>query len=138
MKIETPVNFEFSSTDATSPGTITLSDANSRVKTLKSNERLVIYGGTLSQAKGVTKTTLFDDANNDNIVTAGEIIAETVDAGAVPAGTTISFTYLPHGRICSAGNTPKVVSSATGAVSISGVGAIMVDRTDSSFEARSI
>jgi hypothetical protein len=111
-------SIQFSSTDASSGGSVALYDINGVARTLQAYERLIIDRLTLNAATGAGLVTLYSDDNSGGTVDAGERIAEWNDAVTL-------FSGGPEGYACGQGITPKVLAATAGQVSVNGVGRIV-------------
>jgi hypothetical protein len=118
-----PVSFEFSSADASAgSGTLTIRRAGntSVAYTLAANERLVINSLTAVLASGANPAVIYDDANANNAVDAGErlfILGTGVNDIA-------SFEGPDNGQAGGLGRAPKVKAAAAGQIDIAGNGYI--------------
>lgn len=116
---------EFSSADAQTAAEITLTDDNAETVTLASHERLVVLQGNLSMEAAVGQATLFDDADEDGAIDAGERIVELNSETGGGVEASIPFDYNPHGHGCSIGLVPKVKAANAGQVSLTGAAVIV-------------
>jgi len=114
------VHGELVSADASTAAAIVLYKAGTRtVRTLGSTEHLVITD-VMMNSTAATDVALFDDADADGTIDAGERIAHgdfSAKGGLVTAFSTP--------RYCSKGITPKVKAGAAGAVKVLILGYIL-------------
>lgn len=112
------IEFVSANASATNGGNVTLKDANQVTRTLKSYERLLIDRLEADIASSITAD-VYDDLNANKTVDAGELIASF-------SPTATLFEAGHEGFSVSQGNTPAVLSSASGSVKISGTGRIIL------------
>lgn len=119
------VSIEFVSADASTAALVTIKDANDATYTLKVNERLIVdtLTGTIDPASTTIVADFFADINADGNVNAGEL--------------TVRFSYVisqfnggPEGLPFPVGITPKVKSSGSAAVRVTGMGRVVKGQTE--------
>lgn len=116
-----PIEFEFSSANATTAAELTLRTAGSvTARALAADERVILQAGHAYAAAGATLVTIFSDADNDNAVDAGERMAVFGDGH-----TSFDFCGTGGGISGAKGIVPHVIASGAAQVSITGVGVII-------------
>lgn len=110
-----PVNFEFSSADATTAAAITLRSAGGATRTLGSEERFTLIGFTGSIAAAVINAVIFSDDDADGNLDAGELMA-VMGLGSSNG----SALY----QAATKGITPKVKAANAGQIYLAGYGII--------------
>jgi hypothetical protein len=111
-----PVQFEFKSTDATTAAVISIRSEGGSARTLASTERFILRSFTGSIAAAVLNAVIFDDANTDGNIDAGEIMAVLGLASANGCGLQ---------QAAGPGRVPKVKAAVAGQVYIAGHGVIV-------------
>lgn len=112
-----PVNFEFSSANATTAAAITLRDeGGTTTRTLASNERFILqaYTGHVDSDAGIVQ--MFNDVDGDGNVDANEIMAVMIYGSS--SGSDLQ-------QATSRGFTPKVKAAMAGNVVLAGRGVIV-------------
>jgi len=111
----------FSSNTGTQVTTMSIFDINGVARTLDSTERLIIT--VLVATKGAIDCIVFDDADGDNTVDAGENLMQLGGTGVL---TGFLADYRGEGLPCGRGRAPKVSSAGSGSFLIlTGVGVIV-------------
>ncbi len=119
-----PVEFEFSSADASTAAPIVLRNSGGRdSRTLEADERLVIeqVSGYILQAASAEvdiTAVLTADTDGDGDLDAGDLMA-------VFGGGALAHDFTPSGMSGTLGVMPKVLASAAGLIRITGNGYIM-------------
>lgn len=111
----------FSSADATTAAAISLYDCNGTLRPLLTGERLIIDSIVVAHVTAATTITLFDDADNDGIVDAGEQIAVVVHS-ATNTSQILTPVATTEGMSCGLNRLPKIKASGAGQVDVTGIG----------------
>lgn len=120
--IGTPVEFEFSSADASTAAVIVLREAGARAsRSLAANERLIVQGLTAVIAAGATPVKMIADTDGDGDVDAGDLMA------VLHTGYN-DFTIGGTGQGIAGTKAvmPKIKAAGAGQIDISGVGVIVL------------
>lgn len=114
-----PVQFEFSSADATTAAAISLRDAGgAAISALAADETLYINTVSASLAAAVLHAQIFTGANTT--LDAGEMLV-ALGIGA----NHVRFGGPDYGTACGKGQIPNVIASVAGAIRIAGTGFIV-------------
>lgn len=111
-----PIQFEFNSTDATTAAVISIRSEGGAARTLATDERVIIQSFTGSIAADVLNAIIFDDADADGNLDAGELLA-VLGLGA-SSGHDLNAA-------AGKGRVPKVKAAVAGQVYIAGSGVIV-------------
>lgn len=114
-----PIQFEFSSADATTAAPLVIRDAGGLTHTLNANERVYIQTLNIQAAAGTGTVTIFDDRDGDGVADAGERML-LVGEGF----SNVPFVGTDEGTAGGVGRVPKVQAVAAGQISITGIGII--------------
>ncbi len=115
-----PIQFELSSSDLTTAAALVLRDAGGAARTLSSVERVLLQTVNIAVASGVGTVDIFDDADGDGTVDAGERLLNVGEGFA-----NVPFLGTDHGQSSGKGRVPKVKAASAGAVTVTGIGAIV-------------
>lgn len=116
-----PVQIEFSSDDATTAAAVSLRHAGgAAITALAANERLIVNSLSGALAAAVLHAELFNDADGDGNIDAGEILA---CFGIGP--NHVHFEGPDEGTACGLATIPKIKAAVAGFVRIAGVGFIV-------------
>lgn len=110
------VQFEFNSADATTAAVISIRSEGGAARTLLATERFILQAFTGSIAVAVLNAVIFDDADADGAIDAGEIMAVLGLGSANACGLN---------QAAGPGRVPKVKASVAGQVYIAGHGIIV-------------
>lgn len=111
-----PINFEFSSADASTSAPLVLRDAGGTTHALAATERVILDTVTAVLVSGASPAVIFSDANADNALTAGERM--------VILGTGNNDCQA-LGAVGAVGVTPRVKAAGAGQIDIAGSGRIV-------------
>jgi len=116
------VRIEYTTVDATIVGSVFLYTPNGVARTLKATERLLLdviaYSGV-----GTSAPELFDDANGNGTIDAGERL---LSRGSTSAAVHVYADFTGAGGMpCGLGRVPKFLGTGAGLVILNGVGRIV-------------
>jgi len=123
------VRVELQSTDLTTGTPVKIYDEDANEVTLQPHERLILREVHISSEQSTDDVTLFDDADDDNVVDDGERLFHV---GSDTTGTTEvnrDRDFGPEGIACAIGIPPHVIASAAGEVVLTGTGYIVDGKT---------
>lgn len=113
-----PVEFEFTSVDATTAAAISIREPGTpTLRVLGDGERLIILSVTSFIADAVVDAAIFNDVSDTGLVAAGELMYRTG-----PGNNSVEFL---GGMAAEKGGTPKVLSAVAGQVTFTGTGVII-------------
>lgn len=114
-----PVKIEFDSADASTAATVNLYDEQGAAYTLGATERLLIGSLALASAAAITAEVY---GGTGTSAAAGERILKVFSPAN--GGQAIQHSFSPI--VCKTGVVPKVKGSASGAISVIGVGSVVL------------
>lgn len=119
-RVGEPIQFELTSSDVTTAAALSLRNAGGASRTLASDERVILQTVNVYAASGVGTVSVFDDADGDSVVDAGELLLRVGEGF-----TNVPFLGTDGGTSSGKGRTPKVKAASAGAVAVTGIGAIV-------------
>lgn len=117
-----PVQFEFSSADVTTAAPLVLRDAGGAARTLSATERLILQTVNVYAAASALTVDIFDDADADGTVDAGERLLRVGEGFA-----NVPFVGKDGGTAGGRGRVPKVKAGGAAVVTVTGIGVIRQD-----------